>query len=56
MLRADRETADPVGDAMPRTRAGKRTVIVDPKGRDYSRYRGATLLTPNLRELSEAAW
>jgi D-beta-D-heptose 7-phosphate kinase/D-beta-D-heptose 1-phosphate adenosyltransferase len=36
-------------------RAGKRTVIVDPKGRDYTRYRGATILTPNARELGEAA-
>lgn len=25
--------------------------LVDPKGRDYSRYRGATLLTPNRKEL-----
>lgn len=29
-------------------------IVVDPKGRDYRRYRGATVLTPNLRELSEA--
>ena len=29
--------------------AGKR-VLVDPKGRDFGRYRGATLLTPNLAE------
>ncbi len=33
--------------------AGKR-VIVDPKGRDYSKYRGAHLLTPNKKEASEA--
>jgi len=26
-------------------------VLVDPKGSDFSRYRGATLLTPNLQEL-----
>ena len=26
-------------------------VLVDPKGTDFSRYRGATLLTPNIREL-----
>jgi D-beta-D-heptose 7-phosphate kinase/D-beta-D-heptose 1-phosphate adenosyltransferase len=31
-----------------------RTVVVDPKHRDFSRYRGARLLTPNLRELGEA--
>ncbi len=34
-------------------RAGK-PVIVDPKGVDFARYRGASLLTPNRRELSEA--
>jgi D-beta-D-heptose 7-phosphate kinase/D-beta-D-heptose 1-phosphate adenosyltransferase len=28
-------------------------VIVDPKGRDYGRYRGATVLTPNQKELAE---
>ncbi|SCA56382.1 Bifunctional protein HldE (Includes: D-beta-D-heptose 7-phosphate kinase; D-beta-D-heptose 1-phosphate adenylyltransferase) [Candidatus Terasakiella magnetica] len=30
-------------------------VIVDPKGIDYSKYRGATLVTPNRKELSEAS-
>jgi D-beta-D-heptose 7-phosphate kinase/D-beta-D-heptose 1-phosphate adenosyltransferase len=34
-------------------RAGK-PVIVDPKGLDYSRYRGATALTPNVGELAQA--
>ncbi|MBK1664809.1 bifunctional heptose 7-phosphate kinase/heptose 1-phosphate adenyltransferase [Rhodospirillum rubrum] len=29
-------------------------VIVDPKGRDFTRYRGATVLTPNRKELAEA--
>jgi D-beta-D-heptose 7-phosphate kinase / D-beta-D-heptose 1-phosphate adenosyltransferase len=29
-------------------------VLVDPKGRDYSKYHGVTTLTPNLRELSDA--
>lgn len=33
--------------------AGK-PVIVDPKGSDYSIYQGATVLTPNLKELSQA--
>jgi len=32
--------------------AGK-PVIVDPKGDDYARYRGATMLTPNRAELRE---
>jgi len=36
-------------------RASGRPVVVDPKGRDYSRYRGATLVTPNRLELAEAA-
>ena len=30
-------------------KAGK-TVVVDPKGDDFERYRGASLITPNLRE------
>jgi D-beta-D-heptose 7-phosphate kinase/D-beta-D-heptose 1-phosphate adenosyltransferase len=29
-------------------------VIVDPKGRDFARYRGATIIAPNLHELSLA--
>jgi D-beta-D-heptose 7-phosphate kinase/D-beta-D-heptose 1-phosphate adenosyltransferase len=31
-----------------------RPVVVDPKGRDFARYRGASLVTPNKRELAEA--
>lgn len=30
-------------------------VLVDPKGRDYARYHGATLITPNVREAADAA-
>jgi D-beta-D-heptose 7-phosphate kinase/D-beta-D-heptose 1-phosphate adenosyltransferase len=30
-------------------------VIVDPKGRDFSKYLGASLITPNKREAAEAA-
>ena len=30
-----------------------KTILVDPKGRDYSRYAGATLLTPNRAELAQ---
>ncbi|HZM37080.1 MAG TPA: PfkB family carbohydrate kinase, partial [Burkholderiales bacterium] len=33
-------------------RAGKR-VLVDPKGDDYSRYKGASVITPNIAELRE---
>ncbi len=36
-------------------RAAGLPVLVDPKGRDYSRYRGATLLTPNRAEFTLAA-
>jgi D-beta-D-heptose 7-phosphate kinase/D-beta-D-heptose 1-phosphate adenosyltransferase len=32
----------------------KKPVIVDPKGLDYSIYRGATLITPNRQELAAA--
>jgi D-beta-D-heptose 7-phosphate kinase/D-beta-D-heptose 1-phosphate adenosyltransferase len=32
---------------------GKR-VVVDPKGQDFTVYRGATLITPNRKELAEA--
>jgi D-beta-D-heptose 7-phosphate kinase / D-beta-D-heptose 1-phosphate adenosyltransferase len=32
----------------------RKPVIVDPKGVDYSRYCGATVLTPNVAELSQA--
>ncbi len=31
-----------------------RKVVVDPKGRDYARYAGADLVTPNRKELGEA--
>ena len=34
-------------------RAAARPVLVDPKGDDYSRYAGATLVTPNRAELRE---
>lgn len=34
---------------------GNAPVVVDPKHRDFSRYRGATTITPNLRELEAAA-
>lgn len=38
------------------TQAQKRKipVLVDPKGNDYTKYSGATMCTPNLKELTEA--
>ncbi|MGH8565751.1 MAG: bifunctional D-glycero-beta-D-manno-heptose-7-phosphate kinase/D-glycero-beta-D-manno-heptose 1-phosphate adenylyltransferase HldE [Gammaproteobacteria bacterium] len=32
-------------------RGEDKPIVVDPKGRDFSRYRGATVLTPNAKEL-----
>ena len=37
------------------TRAAGKPVLVDPKGDDYSRYHGATLITPNRSEFREVA-
>lgn len=34
-------------------RAQGKIVLVDPKGEDYSRYRGATLVTPNRKEMRD---
>ena len=36
-------------------RAAGKSVLVDPKGDDYLRYRGATLITPNRSEFREVA-
>ena len=36
-------------------RSAGKSVLVDPKGDDYSRYKGATLLTPNKSEFREIA-
>lgn len=35
-------------------RRSKKNVLVDPKGKDFSIYRGATIVTPNERETAEA--
>lgn len=35
-------------------RAARKPVVVDPKGRDFARYRSATVIKPNLKELAEA--
>lgn len=47
--------APPVAeDLIRRARARGLPVVVDPKGTDYTIYRGATVLTPNRKELHEA--
>ena len=42
-----------IADMIGLARAGGKRVLVDPKGDDYARYRGANLLTPNMSELRE---
>ena len=39
-------------------RAAGKPVLIDPKGSDYSRYAGATVITPNRAELAQVigAW
>lgn len=32
----------------------RKPVLIDPKGKDYSKYRGATILTPNRHEAADA--
>ena len=43
-------TLQNVASFIQAARAAGRQVLVDPKGTDFSRYRGATLITPNLSE------
>jgi len=42
-----------IATMIDRARAAGKTVLVDPKGDDYARYRNATVLTPNRAELRE---
>lgn len=42
------------GELIRRAKAAGKPVIVDPKGSDYTIYAGATLVTPNRKELHEA--
>ncbi len=46
---------DHVARMVQRARELGRKVLIDPKGRDYSRYRGATLITPNRAEFALVA-
>jgi D-beta-D-heptose 7-phosphate kinase/D-beta-D-heptose 1-phosphate adenosyltransferase len=48
-------TAPLVRDIAASARQQHKMVIVDPKGRDYTKYNGATLITPNTREASLAS-
>lgn len=42
-----------IGDMIRLARAAGKKVLVDPKGEDYSKYRGATVITPNRAELRQ---
>lgn len=44
-----------IGQMIALARAAGKPVLVDPKGEDYARYRGATLLTPNRGEFRQVA-
>jgi len=44
-----------IGRMIEVARKADKPVLVDPKGDDYSRYRGATLLTPNRSEFRQVA-
>jgi D-beta-D-heptose 7-phosphate kinase/D-beta-D-heptose 1-phosphate adenosyltransferase len=48
-------TPEVVREIIRRAREQGLPVIVDPKGRDYSAYAGATVVTPNVKELEAAA-
>lgn len=42
------------GELIELCRKAGKSVLVDPKGRDYARYAGASAVTPNRKELGEA--
>jgi D-beta-D-heptose 7-phosphate kinase/D-beta-D-heptose 1-phosphate adenosyltransferase len=42
-------------EVIAKAQAAGKTVIVDPQGTDYEAYRGADVVTPNRKELAEAA-
>ncbi len=44
-----------IGAYIQRARAAGKPVLIDPKRRDFTLYRGATLLTPNLQEFEAVA-
>jgi len=48
-------TADVAGEIIAMASGAGVPVVVDPKGSDFARYRGATVLTPNKRELGDGA-
>ena len=43
-----------VSDMIARARAAGKPILIDPKGSDYSRYKNASVITPNRVELQQA--
>jgi len=43
-----------IQSVIAKAHAAKVLVVIDPKGSDYSRYRGADIITPNKKELMDA--
>ena len=43
-----------VSDMIGSARAAKKSIWIDPKGSDYTRYRHASVITPNRAELAQA--
>ena len=44
-----------IAEIVAAARKAKKPILVDPKGTDYARYRGADLVTPNRKELADAS-
>ena len=42
-----------ITDMIARARSAGKPILVDPKGSDYTRYQGATVITPNRAELQQ---
>jgi D-beta-D-heptose 7-phosphate kinase / D-beta-D-heptose 1-phosphate adenosyltransferase len=47
-------SASVVGAAISQAKAAGKMIVVDPKGKSFAKYRGATVLTPNRHELQAA--
>ena len=47
-------TPDMCGFVISEAKKVAKPVVVDPKGSDWSKYNGATIITPNVKELGEA--
>ncbi len=47
-------TSELLQNIIGHSKAHNKQVLVDPKGNDYQKYRGATILTPNQKEAADA--